>query len=190
MTKNRRNLLTTVLAAAVTMLTVAMAAAETSINVPTSTFAVSKLGDLTLVLKEGTPEAIVATGQKFTGMDVGTYINGMAGSGDVVLTSNLRLVPGTTPLKFEHEGYVNFSIDGYVLSLKYDGTARKTKDVAMQTKTLDSYGDFVVVNGTGGFASLEGAMGTYTLTLVCHGVPGEHPTVGKPVEVTFSATGL
>jgi hypothetical protein len=189
MTTNRRTLLTTVLAATLATFTVAMAAAETSINVPTSTFAVSKLGDLTLVLKEGVPEAIVATGQKFTGTDVSTYVNGMASRSYVTLTSNLRLLPGTMPLKFEHEGYVNFSIGGDMLSLKYDGAATKTKEMAMQTKTLNSYGDFVVANGTGEFAALEGATGTYTLTLVCHGVPGEHPMVGSPVEVTFSAMG-
>jgi hypothetical protein len=191
MMKNRRNVLTMVLAAVVAIFTVSMATAATvSVNVPSSTFAIANLGNFTLVLKEGVPQAIVATGQKFTGMGVGTDINGMAGPGDVALTSNLNLVPGTMPLMFEHDGYVNFTIGADMLSLKYNGMATKTKDVAMLTKTLSSSGDFVVANGTGEFAALEGAKGTYTLTLVCHIVPGEHPMVGNPVEVTFSAMGM
>jgi hypothetical protein len=191
MTNNRRKVLTMALAAIVAMFTASMAtAAAVSVNVPTATFMIAKLGNLTLVLKEGVPEAIVATGQKFTGMGVGTDINGMAGPGDVAVTSNLTLLPGTMPLKFEHDGYVNFTVGADMLSLKYEGTATKTTDVAMLTKTLSSYGNFVVANGTGEFVALEGAKGTYTLTLVCHIVPGEHPMVGNPVEVTFSAMGM
>ena len=150
MTNNRRNLLTTVLAAVGAMLTVSMATAATfSVNVPTTTFTISQLGDVTLVFKEGVPEAIVATGQQFTGMGVGTDINGMANPGDVLLSSNLKLLPGTMPLTFDHDGYVNFTIGGDMLSLKYTGKATKTKDLVMMTKTLCSFGDFVVANGMG-----------------------------------------
>jgi hypothetical protein len=74
-----------------------------------------------------------------------------------------------------------------MLSLEFKGVAEKTKDMEMHTKTLNSYGDFVVTNGSGVFEGLEGVMGTFTLTLVCQRMPGEHPEVGDPVEVTFSA---
>jgi hypothetical protein len=91
------------------------------------------------------------------------------------------------PLKFEHEGTIDFKFTGgSTLSLEFEGKATKTKE--MHTKTLNSYGDFVVTDGTGPFADLEGTKGTFTLTIVCSGT-GEKPMVGDPVTVSFSAMG-
>ena len=94
------------------------------------------------------------------------------------------------PLKFEHYGVVELTVGDNMLVLKYNGTATKTKDAAMMTKTLNSYGDFVVADAIGAVADLKGMKGTYKLTLTCHTVPGGHPMVGSPVEVTFSAMGM
>ena len=46
-------------------------------------------------------------------------------------------------------------------------------------------GDGSVIEGNTGAVNA-----TFTLTLVCHIVPGEHPMVGSPVEVKFSAMGM
>jgi hypothetical protein len=179
-----------VFATAMALLVASAAKAATAIDVGTTTFTISKLGDLTLVVKGGVPEAIVVRGRELTGMGISFSVNGTPYMGDSGLTSNLTLIPNTMPLKFEHDGTICFTVGTDVLTLQYNGTATKTKDVAMLTKTLNSYGDFVVVDGTGVFADLKGVMGTYTLMLVCHIVPGEHPAVGSPVEVTFSASAM
>jgi hypothetical protein len=165
-------------------------AAAVAIDVATTTFTISKLGDFTLVAKEGVPEEITLTGRELTAMGVYFSVNGVPYVGDSGLTSNLALIPGTMPLKFEHDGTICFTAGADVLTLQYYGTATKAKDMAMQTKTLNSYGGFVVVDATGVFADLKGLKGKYTLTLVCHSMPGEHPAVGNPVEVTFSAMGM
>jgi hypothetical protein len=190
MMMNRKSLLTTALAVVMAFSAVSAAKAASSIEFATTTFTISKLGDLTLVLKEGVPKAIEARGQEFTRMGAYPKFEGMVRKADVVLTSNLSLLPDTMPLKFEHEGYVNFTVGADMISLKYGGKATKTKDMAMGTKTLSSYGDFVITKASGEFAGLEGVMGKYTLTLVCHGMPGEKPEAGKPVDVTFSAMGM
>jgi hypothetical protein len=91
------------------------------------------------------------------------------------------------PHKFEHGGTIDFKFSGgSTLSLEFEGKATKTKE--MHTKTLNSYGDFVITDGTGPFEGLEGAKGTFTLTIVCTRT-GEKPMVGDPVTVTFSAMG-
>jgi hypothetical protein len=72
------------------------------------------------------------------------------------------------------------------LSLEFDGKATKTKE--MHTKRLMSHGDFVITDGTGPFEDLEGAKGTFTLTIM-RTITGEHPKVGDPVTVMFSAMG-
>jgi hypothetical protein len=107
----------------------------------------------------------------------------------VLQTNNLTLLPGTSPLMFEHYGVVEFTFGANKLVLKYNGTATKAKDLAMMTRTLDSKGDFVVADAVGAVAGLKGTKGTYKLTLVCHITPGVHPMVGSPVEVMFSAMG-
>jgi hypothetical protein len=185
----KRNLLMMALVMSMTMLPASVStAAQANIDVPTAAFAVAKLGDITIVLRDGEPHAIVATGQKFKGMDVYFTVNGAPYVGKAILTSNLTLMQGTMPLKFEHDGTFDFIVGEHTLSLKYEGVATKTKEFAggMKTKTLNSYGDFVVTDGTGGFEALKGGEGTYTLTLVCSGMAGEHPKVGKVVHVTFS----
>jgi len=163
-----------------------------AIDFPNTTFAITTLGDLTLVLKEGVPQAIVVRGQELAANDVNVGINGIPYPAYVLLGSNLTLLPGTTPLKFEHKGMIDFTINagGAMISLKYTGLAVKDVDMMTHVKTLNSYGDFVVTNGTGGFAGLVGVKGTYNLTLVCRGIPGEHPKVGSMVDVTFSAKGM
>jgi hypothetical protein len=164
-------------------------AAAVGIDIPATPFAISKLGDLTIVLKDGVPQTIVARGQEFKAMGVYPTINGMVSTADVLLTSNLTLVPATLPLKFDHYGTIGIMVGDHILNLKYIGQAIKVKDEITGAKTLKSYGDFVITDGTGGFKDLAGLKGTYTLDLVCRGVPGEHPKVGSLVEVTFSAKG-
>jgi len=164
-------------------------AAAIGIDIPASPFTISKLGDLTIVLKEGVPQTILARGQEFKGLNVYPTINGMVNTADVLLTSNLTLVPATMPLKFDHDGTIVITAGDKVLYLRYEGKAIKVKDEVTGAKTLKSYGDFVITGGTGGFDDLAGKKGTYTLTLVCRGIPGEHPKVGSPVEITFSAMG-
>lgn len=164
-------------------------AAAIGIDIPATPFAVSKLGDLTIVLKDGVPQTIVARGQEFKAMGAYPTINGLVSTADVLLTSNLTLVPLTMPLKFDHYGTIGFMIGDHILNLKYIGQATKVKDEVTGAKTLKSYGDFVITDGTGDFKYLAGLKGTYTLNLVCRGVPGEHPKVGSLVEVTFSAKG-
>lgn len=162
-------------------------AAAASIDFPASMFTIKQLGDVTILLREGEPHAIVATGQKFVGNEVYVTVNGVVYTAYVALGSNLTLIPGTTPHMFEHRGTVDFKFsDGSTLSLDYRGHATKTKE--MNTKTLASHGDFDVTDGTGPFADLKGAMGSYMLTIVCTGT-GEKPMVGDPVTVTFSAMG-
>jgi hypothetical protein len=178
-----------VLAAMFTLLPAASRAASTTIDVGPSTFTISELGDLTLVLKDGEPEAIVARGQEFKGMGVYFAVNGAPYTGNASLTSNLTLLHGTMPLKFEHDGTLYVAAGDHSFTLTYEGVATKTKDMATHTKTLNSYGDFVVTEGKGAFEKLVGVKGTYSLSLVCQGMPGEHPKVGAPVEVTFSAMG-
>jgi hypothetical protein len=163
-----------------------------AIDFPNTTFAITTLGDLTLVLKEGVPQAIVVRGQDLAANDVNVGINGIPYPAYVLLGSNLTLLPGTTPLKFEHKGMIDFTINssGAMISLRYTGLAVKDVDMVTNVKTLNSYGDFVVTNATGAVAGLVGVKGTYNLTLVCRGVPGMHPKVGSMVDVTFSVKGM
>jgi len=187
---NIKKILLTTLVLTLTLLPVAATrAAALGIDIPASPFTISKLGDLTIVLKDGVPQTIIARGQEFKGLNVYPTINGLVSTADVLLTSNLTLVPATMPLKFDHYGTIGITVGDHVLYLNYDGKAVKVKDAATGAKTLTSYGDFVITGGTGGFKDLAGIKGTYTLTLVCRGVPGEHPMVGSPVEITFSAMG-
>lgn len=169
---------------------VARSAAAAAIDFPSTTFAITSLGDLTVVLKEGVPQAIVARGQELAANGVSVGINGVPYPAYVLLGSNLTLLPGTTPLTFEHKGTIDITINGYILGLKYIGSATKIVDMETHAKTLNSYGDFIVTNGTGGFAALVGTKGTFTLALVCRGIPGEHPKVGSMVDITFSAKGM
>jgi len=172
------------------LLTVAAArAAALGIDIPASPFTISKLGDVTIVLKDGVPQTIVTRGQEFKGLGVYPVINGVVYKADVGVTSNLTLIPATMPLKFDHYGTICITVGDQVLTLKYNGQATKDKDPVTGAKTLKSYGDFVVIDGTGVFKDLVGQKGTFTLILVCRGIPGEHPMVGSPVEITFSAMG-
>ena len=190
MMKNRRNVLAIVFALVTALFVASAAKAATSIDVGTTTFTISKLGDFTLVAKEGVPQTIVVRGREVAAKGMSFSVNGTPYMGDAGLVTNLTLIPATMPLMFEHDGTICFTVGADVLTLQYNGTATATKDVAMLTKTLSSDGDFVVVGGTGVFADLKGMKGTYTLMLVCHIVPGEHPAVGSPVEVTFSAMAM
>lgn len=189
--KNLKKLIMLTVAMTLVLLPVAASrASAASIDIATTTFYISKLGDLTLVAKEGVPQAIVVRGRNVIAKDAGFSINGTPYMGYVLLTNNLNLMPGTDPLMFEHYGVVEFTVGADMLVLQYNGTATKSKDVAMLTKTLYSKGDFEVADGTGAFAYLKGVKGTYRLNEVCHIVPGMHPMVGSPVEVTFSAMGM
>jgi hypothetical protein len=190
MMMHRKNLLVIVMAMTMVMLPVSASLAATSIDIPATTLKISMLGDLTLVVKEGVPQAIVVRGRDLSGMGVGFSINGTPYMGDVMVSNNLTLLPGTMPLMFEHYGVIEFTFGDNMLVLKYNGTATKTKDLAMMTKTLYTKGDFEVADAVGAVAGLKGLKGTFTLTLVCHIVPGQHPMVGSPVEVTFSAMGM
>jgi len=187
---NIKKILLTALVLTLTLLPLAAArAAAAGIDIQTTSFAISKLGDLTIVLKDGVPQTIVARGQEFKAMNVYPVINGMINTADVLLTSNLTLVPATMPLKFDHYGTIGIMVGDHILNLKYIGQATKVKDEVTGAKSLKSYGDFVITDGTGGFKDLAGLKGTYTLTQVCRGIPGEHPKVGSLVDVTFSAKG-
>ena len=161
-------------------------AAAASIDIPNTTLTISKLGDLTLVVKDGVPQTIVVRGLDLSVYNIGFSVNGLPYMGDVSLSNNLTLQPGTMPLMFDHYGKLYFTVGDNVLVLEYKGTAKKTVDLMKLTKTLYSAGDFVVADGTGPFAGLKGMKGTYKLNEVCHIVAGEHPKVGSPVEVTFS----
>src|SRR5690349_9934710 len=160
-------------------------AAAASIDILTTTLAISKLGDLTLVVKDGVPQTIIVRGRDVSGVTPFS-VNGIPYTGDVTLSNNLTLQPGTMPLMFDHNGMVQFMAGANMLVLKYKGTATKTVDLMMLTRTLNSAGDFFVADGTGPFAVLKGMKGTYKLNEMCHIVAGEHPKVGSPVEVTFS----
>lgn len=162
-------------------------AVAASFDIPMTTFYISKLGDLTLVVKDGVPQTIVVRGRDVSASNIGFSVNGIPYMGDVSLSNNLTLQPGTMPLMFDHYGKLYFTVGGNVIVLEYKGTAKKTVDTMALTKTLYSVGDFTVTDGTGPFAGLKGMKGTYKLTEVCHIVAGEHPKVGSPVEVTFSA---
>ena len=189
--KTTKKLLMMAVAVSMVLLPVlASRAAAATVDVGPATLTISQLGDLTLVVKEGVPQTIVVRGRNLSGMGVGFSTNGTPYMGDVLLTNNLTLLAGTMPLKFEHYGVVEITAGANMLVLSYNGTATKTKDAAMMTKTLNSYGDFVVADATGAFADLKGIKGTYKATLMCHTVPGEHPMVGSPVEVMFSAMGM
>ena len=161
-------------------------AAAVSFDIPMTTLTISKLGDLTLVVKDGVPQTIVVRGLDLSGNNIGFSVNGLPYMGDVSLSNNLTLQPGTMPLMFDHYGMVKFTVGVNMLVLEYKGTATKTVDLMMLTKTLYSAGDFTVADGTGPFAGLKGMKGTYKLNEVCHIVAGEHPKVGSPVEITFS----
>ena len=161
-------------------------AAAASIDIPTTTLTISKLGDLTLVVKDGVPQTIVVRGQDLSGNNIGFSVNGIPYSGYVALSNDLTLQPGTMPLMFEHNGMLEFAVGDNVLILNYEGTATKTVDLMMLTKTLYSAGNFTVADGTGPFAGFKGMKGTYKMNQVSHIVAGEHPKVGTPVEVTFS----
>jgi len=182
-------MMTMVLAMVVLPMTAVLAAAA-SIDIPMTTLGISQLGDLTLVVKDGVPQAIVVRGRDVAAKGIGFSLNGTPYMGDARLSNNLNLLPGTMPLTFEHYGLVEICVGADILVLKYNGTATKTEDPAMLTKTLYSKGYFDVTDGTGVFAGLKGVKGTYKLTEVCHIVPGMHPMVGSPVEVTFSAMGM
>lgn len=162
-------------------------AAAASIDIPMTTLTISKLGDLTLVVKDGVPQTIVVRGRDLSGNNIGFSVNGLPYSGYVALSNNLTLQPGTMPLMFEHNGMLEFVVGDNVLLLKFNGTATKNVDLMKLTKTLYSVGDFVVADGTGPFAGFKGMKGTYKLNEVCYIVAGEHPKVGSPVEVTFSS---
>ena len=162
-------------------------AAAASIDIPNTTLTISKLGDLTLVVKDGVPQTIVVRGRDVSASNISFSINGIPYMGYVSLSNNLTLQPGTMPLMFDHDGKLYFTVGDNVLVLEYKGTAKKTVDLMKLTKTLYSVGDFTVAEGTGPFAGLKGTNGTFKLNLVCHIVAGEHPKVGSPVEVTFSA---
>jgi hypothetical protein len=161
-------------------------AAAASIDIPTTTLTISKLGDLTLVVKDGVPQTVVVRGLKLSGNNIGFSVNGIPYSGYVALSNDLTLQPGTMPPMFEHTGMLEFVAGDNVLILKYSGTATKTVDLMKLTKTVYTAGDFTVADGTGVFAGLKGMNGTFKLNQVCHIVAGEHPKVGSPVEVTFS----
>jgi len=162
-------------------------AVAASFDIPMTTLSISKLGDLTLVVKDGVPQTIVVRGRDVSGSNIIFGVNGIPYTGDVSLSNNLTLMPGTMPLMFGHYGKLCFTVGGNVLVLEYNGTATKTVDLMALTKTLDSAGDFTVADGTGPFAVLKGMKGTYKLTEVCHIVAGEHPKVGSPVVVTFTS---
>jgi len=187
---NIKKMLMTALVMTLSLLPIAATrAAAIGIDLPATPFAITKLGDLTIVLKDGVPQTIVARGQEFKAMGAYPTINGMVNTADVVLTSNLTLVPATMPLKFDHYGTIGITVGDHILYVKYDGQATKVKDEVTGAKTLKSYGDFVITGGTGGFKDLAGIKGAYSLNLVCLGAPGEHPKVGSLVEITFSAKG-
>ena len=162
-------------------------AAAASFDIPMTTLYISKLGDLTLVVKDGVPQTIVVRGRDVSWSNVSFSINGLPYMGDVSLSNNLTLQLGTMPLMFDHDGKLCFTVGGSVVVLEYKGTAKKTVDLMMLTKTLYSVGDFVVAEATGPFGGLKGMKGTYKLNEVWRIVAGEHPKVGSPVEVTFSA---
>jgi hypothetical protein len=161
-------------------------AVAASIDLPNTTLTISKLGDFTLVAKDGVLQTVVVRGLTLSGNNIGFSVNGLPYSGYVALTNNLTLQPGTMPLAFEHDGMLEFAVGDNALILNYEGKATKTVDLMMLTKTLYSAGDFTVANGTGPFAGLKGMKGTYKMNQVSHIVAGEHPKVGTPVEVTFS----
>jgi len=161
-------------------------AVAVSFDLPATTFTISKLGDLTLVVKDGVPQTIIVRGRDVSGSNISFAVNGIPYRGDVSLSNNLTLMPGTMPLMFGHYGKVCFTVGGNVLTVEYNGTATKTVDLMALTRTLDSAGDFTVADGTGVFAGLKGMKGTYMLKEVCHIVAGEHPKVGSPFEVTFT----
>ena len=161
-------------------------ATAVSIDIPTTILNISKLGDLTLVVKDGVPQTIIVRGNDISGSNISFSFNGIPYTGGVSLSNNLTLQPGTMPLMFDHYGKLCFTVGDNILVLEYKGTAKKTVDLMMLTKTLYSAGDFVVADGTGPFAGLKGMKGTYKLNEVCHIVAGVHPKVGSPVEVTFS----
>ena len=162
-------------------------AVAASFDIPATTFTISKLGDLTLVVKDGVPQTIVVRGLVLSGNSIGFSVNGIPYSGYVALTNNLTLQPATMPLMFDHYGTLEFVVGDNVIILNYNGTATKTVDLMMLTKTLYTAGDFTVADATGPFAGLKGMKGTFKMNQVCHIVAGEHPKVGSPVEVTFSA---
>lgn len=190
MKTNRKNIIIAAVMTLALLPVSASRAAAAAIDVSTQTFYISQLGDLTVVVKEGVPQTIVVRGKNLTRKEAGFSINGAPYMGKVLVTNNLTLLPGTMPLKFEHSGVVEFTFGDNKLVLEYYGTATKTEDAAMMTKTLNSYGGFVVADAIGAVADLKGTTGTYKLDLTCHIVPGEHPMVGSPVEVTFSAMGM
>lgn len=161
-------------------------AAAVSVDIPMTTLTISKLGDLTLVVKDGVPQTIVVRDRVLSGSYIGFSVNGIPFTGDVRLSNNVTLQPGTMPLMFDHDGMLKFIVGADKLVLEFKGTAKKTVDLMALTKTLYSIGDFVVAEGTGPFAGLEGRKGTFKLNQVCHIVAGEHPKVGSPIEVTFS----
>jgi hypothetical protein len=190
MKTNRKNLL---IALAMTMALIPVSAgraAAAAIDVHTQTFYISQLGDLTVVVREGVPQTIVVRDKNLVRKEAGFTINGAPYMGKVLLTNDLTLQPGTMPLMFDHSGVIEFTFGESKVVLEYKGAATKTKDLAMMTKTLYTKGDFVIADAIGAYAYLKGTTGTFTLTLVCHIVPGEHPKVGSPVEVTFSAMGM
>jgi hypothetical protein len=162
-------------------------AVAASFDIPATTFNISMLGDLTFVAKDGVPQTIIVRGLDLSAGNIGFSVNGIPYMGDVSLSNNLTLQPATMPLMFDHYGKICFTVGGNVIVLEYKGTAKKTVDLMALTKTLYSAGNFVVTDGTGPFAGLKGMIGTYKMNQVCHIVAGEHPKVGSPVEVTFSA---
>jgi len=162
-------------------------AVAASFDIPATTFTISKLGDFTFVAKDGVPQTIIVRGLDLKGKNIGFSINGIPYMGDVSFSNNLTLIPATMPLMFDHYGKIYFTVGGNVVTVEYKGTAKKTVDLMALTKTLESAGDCVVIDATGPFAVLKGMKAPYKLNQVSHIVAGEHPKVGTPVEVTFSA---
>lgn len=190
MKTNRKNLIIAMAMAMALLSVSAGRAAAAAIDIATQTFYISQLGDLTVVVREGVPQAIVVRDRNLVRKEAGFTINGTPYMGKVLVMNDVTLQPGTMPLMFDHSGVVEFTFGDNMLVLKFSGTATKSVDAAMMTKTLYTKGDFEVADAVGAVADLKGTKGTFTLTLVCHIVPGEHPKVGSPVEVKFSAMGM
>src|SRR5450432_2286017 len=79
-------------------------ATAVSIDIPTTILNISKLGDLTLVVKDGIPQTIVVRFMDVSRSNISISINGTPYMGDVSISNNLPLQPGTMPLMFDHYG--------------------------------------------------------------------------------------
>src|SRR5512143_1586533 len=106
MKTNRKNLILALVTSLAFLPVSASRATAAAIDFPSTTFYISQLGDLTVVVKEGVPQTIVVRGRDLTAKDVGFSINGTPYMGEVLVTNNLTLMPGTMPLMFEHYGVI------------------------------------------------------------------------------------